>query len=59
MTEPTPETHDQFVFSTLVHDDENAEELIGDEMIDPWVDPEQNDWPNAPEIEIREEKADE
>ena len=43
--------------STLTHDDEFPEEHIGDELIDPWVDPEQTDWPNADEIEIRKEES--
>lgn len=47
------------VFSQVPHADQEPEDHIGAELIDPWVDPEQTDWPNAEEIDIREEKADE
>ena len=29
--------------------DEDPEDHIGDEIIDPWLDDEQKDWPNAEE----------
>lgn len=53
--EPTPETHDQYVMSTLVHNDLNAEDHIGDETEDPWKDPAQTDWPMADDLQIGEE----
>lgn len=56
MTEPTPETHDQHVMSQLPHNDVNAEEHIGEELIDPWVDSEQTDWPNAEDIVLPKEE---
>lgn len=30
--------------------DEDPEDHIGDELIDPWLDDEQKDWPNAEEV---------
>lgn len=40
------------VFSQVPHDDQFPEEHIGAELIDPWVDPEQTDWPDAEDIEL-------
>ena len=32
---------------------EDPEDHIGDEIKDPWADPEQTDWPNDPEVEVQ------
>ena len=50
--EPSSETHDQYVMSTLVHNDVNAEDHIGDAIEDPWKDPAQTDWPMADDLQI-------
>jgi hypothetical protein len=44
------------VFSQVVHVDQEPEEHIGKELIDPWVDPEQTDWPMADEIALLNEE---
>lgn len=51
--EPTPESNEEYVLSTLRHEDVNPEDHIGDETPDPWKDPEQKDWPMADDLQIR------
>lgn len=50
--EPTAALNDQYVLSTLPHEDINAEDHIGDEIPDPWKDPAQTDWPMADDLAI-------
>lgn len=45
------------VFSQVPHVDQEPEEHIGKELIDPWVDPKQTDWPNAEDIELPKEES--
>lgn len=51
MTEEVTEDNQNSEQPTETHPahpvNEDPEEHIGDELIDPWVDPEQTDWPNA------------